>query len=152
MFIETFFFTNVQDLQSWAAQWAKTLTPGVSILLEGELGSGKTSFVQGLAQGLGITDCVTSPTFALMQVYTQGRISLVHCDLYRLAPAEVWSLGLHEEWPDALIAVEWAQRLPFVPQAQVKVQFDILESGRHVTVEGRLVATKPPLLLPSKQT
>ena len=93
---------------------AGTLSPGDVVLLHGELGSGKTAFVKGLAEGLGIArDEVSSPTFTLVQEYRGGRLTLVHVDLYRLNdPREVDDLGLDEIAVDGVLAVEWADKLP----------------------------------------
>jgi tRNA threonylcarbamoyladenosine biosynthesis protein TsaE len=89
----------------------RTLQPGDFVALYGGLGAGKTSFVRGLAVGLGITDRVTSPTFALVSAY-QGRLSLCHMDLYRLSgPEALEDLGWDEliETHD-VCAVEWCER------------------------------------------
>ena len=93
---------------------AGTLSPGDVVLLHGELGSGKTAFVKGLAEGLDIArDEVSSPTFTLVQEYRGGRLTLVHVDLYRLNDArEVDDLGLDEIAVDGVLAVEWADKLP----------------------------------------
>ncbi len=90
---------------------AGRLRPGDVLLLDGDLGAGKTAFVRGLAQGLDASpDEVTSPTFTLMQTY-RGRLTLVHVDLYRLSPEEVAGLGIEESTDDpAVVAVEWAER------------------------------------------
>lgn len=86
------------------------------LLLEGTLGAGKTSLVQGLASAVGIEEPITSPTFALSQHYPQGKPPLVHLDLYRLElPAAADDLFLQEEEEalgmGAIIVVEWAERL-----------------------------------------
>ena len=95
---------------------ARELPTGAILLLSGPLGAGKTSLVQGLAEGLGITEPITSPTFALAQHYPQGAPQLVHLDLYRLEhPAASDELFLQEEEEaraaGALMAVEWPERL-----------------------------------------
>ncbi len=133
--MKEYFFADASALQTWAKIWAHSFSPGAFLMLKGDLGAGKTTFVQGLALGLGIHEPVTSPTFALVQIYEQGRIPLVHADLYRISPEEVWSLGLHEEYAHALIAVEWCERLPFTPPNYVELAFaHNLENGRRVTV------------------
>ena len=95
---------------------ARELPNGAILLLSGPLGAGKTSLVQGLAEGLAITEPITSPTFALAQHYPQGTPQLVHLDLYRLEhPASADELFLQEEEEasatGALMAVEWPERL-----------------------------------------
>ena len=95
---------------------ARELPTGAILLLSGPLGAGKTSLVQGLAEGLGISEAITSPTFALAQHYPQGEPKLVHLDLYRLEqPASADELFLQEEEEaratGALMAVEWPERL-----------------------------------------
>ena len=94
---------------------ARGLPDGAILLLSGPLGAGKTSLVQGLAEGLAITEPITSPTFALAQHYPQGTPKLVHLDLYRLEqPASADELFLQEEEArsnGALMAVEWPERL-----------------------------------------
>ena len=95
------------------------------MLLHGDLGAGKTAFVRGIARGLGASpDDVTSPTFTLMQEY-RGRMTLVHVDLYRLAPEEVAALGIEESTDDAaVIAVEWAERWRSAPARAWTIRFD----------------------------
>ena len=95
---------------------ARELPSGAILLLVGPLGAGKTSLVQGLAEGLVITEPITSPTFALAQHYPQGTPQLVHLDLYRLErSASADELFLQEEEEaraaGALMAVEWPERL-----------------------------------------
>jgi tRNA threonylcarbamoyladenosine biosynthesis protein TsaE len=92
------------------------------ILLEGDLGAGKTTLVQGIGEGLGIIDSIVSPTFTLINEYSEGRIPLYHLDLYRLESAEVEALNLESYWdgvefPLGIVAIEWAERLPYKPQS-----------------------------------
>ena len=92
------------------ARLGRLLQAGDIVLLSGELGSGKTCLVQGIAQGLGIPDPVTSKSFVLLGEY-QGRLTLYHGDLYRLEnPLEAEELALTEYCAEGALVVEWADR------------------------------------------
>jgi tRNA threonylcarbamoyladenosine biosynthesis protein TsaE len=105
--------TSAQQTREFGAEIARFLSPGDLVLVEGELGAGKTTFVQGLASGLGVAEPVASPTFTLVRIYDTGRSGhierLLHADLYRLERLqEVIDLGLLELVDDAAVAVvEW---------------------------------------------
>lgn len=117
------------------------LAPGTTILLEGDLGAGKTTLVQGLATGLDIDEPIVSPTFTLISEYDQGRIPLYHLDLYRLQPKEVEGLYLETYWegteyPPGIMAVEWAERLPYLPPSYLKIHLTYSETeGRWVEID-----------------
>jgi tRNA threonylcarbamoyladenosine biosynthesis protein TsaE len=101
------------ETRAIAAVLAATLRPGDVLLLSGDLGAGKTAFVRGLAEGLGIDPGeVTSPTFTLVHEYRGGRLPLVHVDLYRLDRAELDEIGLDPDLAAVgVTAVEWSERL-----------------------------------------
>jgi tRNA threonylcarbamoyladenosine biosynthesis protein TsaE len=93
--------------------WAQEAMPGWTIALCGDLGMGKTQLVKGLARGLGITARIASPTFALVNEHTTGRVPLFHLDLYRLDTLEqIISAGLDEYFftQRGVTVVEWAER------------------------------------------
>jgi tRNA threonylcarbamoyladenosine biosynthesis protein TsaE len=98
----------------------RTLPPGSVLLLEGDLGSGKTTLVQGIGTGLGISDAIDSPTFTLINEYLGGRLPLYHFDLYRLDATETIALCPEIYWEGievepGIVAIEWAERLPYKP-------------------------------------
>jgi tRNA threonylcarbamoyladenosine biosynthesis protein TsaE len=110
---------------------AARLGPGDVVLLHGDLGTGKTAFVRGLAEGLGIDpDEVSSPTFTIIQQYGGGRVPLLHVDLYRLEPKEVDDLGLDELGEGAVVAIEWAERLPRPIEGATRVTLRYTGEGR----------------------
>jgi tRNA threonylcarbamoyladenosine biosynthesis protein TsaE len=92
--------------------WAERATRGWVVGLSGDLGAGKTQLVKGIAEGLGITARVHSPTFSLVNIYTGGRLPLFHLDLYRLDTREqIIGAGLEEYLkPEGVAVVEWAER------------------------------------------
>lgn len=101
------------DTRRIATDLAASLQAGAVVLLSGDLGAGKTAFVRGLAEGLGIdADEVTSPTFTLVHEYRGGRLPLIHVDLYRLDRADLDEIGLDQDLAaTGVVAVEWAERL-----------------------------------------
>ena len=117
---------------------AAALRAGDVLLLEGELGAGKTAFVRGVARGLRLhAEDVTSPTFTLIQEYRAPSVPLVlyHADLYRLTAREVDDLGLDELSEDGILAVEWPDRWRDPPAGAYRVQIDHLGGdGRSITI------------------
>jgi tRNA threonylcarbamoyladenosine biosynthesis protein TsaE len=116
------------ELQTAAVgrELAATLRAGDVVLLSGDLGAGKTAFVRGLADGLGVPpDEVSSPTFTIVQEYRSGRLLLFHADLYRLSdPREIDDLGLDEIAADGVLAIEWAEKLPRPSRAAIAVRIE----------------------------
>ena len=104
----------------------RTLAAGAVVLLFGDLGAGKTAFVRGLADGLGVDPAdVSSPTFTLIHEYRSGRLPLFHADLYRLNDArEIDELGLDEIGEDGVLAIEWAEKLPRPTVGAIAVRID----------------------------
>jgi len=89
---------------------AALLTAGDVVVLTGRLGAGKTLFVTGIAEGLGVATRVTSPTFLIAKVYSDGFLPLVHADVYRLGSvAEFDDLGLLDSGSDGAVVIEWGE-------------------------------------------
>ena len=109
---KTFNVKSVEESWGVAAEVAKMLIPGTVIALHGELGAGKTTFMQGIAIALGLDRPVTSPTFTLSNEYMTPAFKLVHMDLYRLtSPDDLLSIGYSEHIENgAVVAVEWPER------------------------------------------
>jgi len=123
-----------------AAALAATLVAADVVLLHGDLGAGKTVFVKGLAEGLGLDpDAITSPTFTLVHQYTGGRLPLVHLDLYRIERIELDEVGFDPALADAgVLVVEWAERLSHeVPGAVVVRISDLGGDVRQIRIDGR---------------
>jgi len=112
-----------EETRSVAREWAASLGAGSVVQLIGDLGAGKTTFVQGLAEGLGCETIPTSPTFSLLHEYTGGRLPLLHWDLYRLGPGTDWGqLDLVDHLPgEGITVVEWPDRYPGVWPAQTRI-------------------------------
>ena len=100
------------ETEAFGESWGRTAQSGLVIGLCGDLGAGKTQLVKGLARGLRITARVHSPTFALLNIYSGGRLTLFHLDLYRLETrTEILAAGLEEYLePKGVTVVEWAER------------------------------------------
>ena len=100
---------SVEETYRIAEVLAKSLSGGEVVLLDGDLGAGKTTFVKGLAKALGVEDVVTSPTFTLMNEYKGDKLWLYHFDLYRLDEESAAEMGFEEYFhrPDAVCCIEW---------------------------------------------
>lgn len=115
--------TSAAETRDLARTLAATLVAGDLVLLHGELGAGKTVFVKGLADGLGLDAAeVTSPTFTLVHEYAGGRLPLTHLDLYRLERTDLDDVLDPEAASRGAVVVEWAERLRHVPPGAVVVE------------------------------
>ena len=118
--------TSVDDTRDLAAEVAALAAPGDLIVLAGDLGTGKTAFAQGFARGLGVEEPVTSPAFILVHTY-QGRLPLVHLDVYRLETMqELVDLGIAELLDDgAVTLIEWGDAVaPGLPADFLEVRLE----------------------------
>lgn len=129
---------NAAATRALGLQLGQTLPAGTVILLNGDLGSGKTTLVQGIGQGLGIPEPIDSPTFTLINEYGGGRLPLYHFDLYRLQPEQAQTLYPETYWEGievepGIVAIEWADRLLDLPS-----QYLTLDLTYHSTTGRRV--------------
>lgn len=129
-----------EETRALAGSLLNAIGKGTVLALHGDLGSGKTCFVQGLANALGVDQIVTSPTFTIVNEYS-GRRPLYHIDLYRVrGPGDVMSIGLDEYLEsDGITAIEWAEKVDdLLPENTIHVTFEILpdQNARAVTIAG----------------
>jgi tRNA threonylcarbamoyladenosine biosynthesis protein TsaE len=128
----------VEDTHALAARIAELAVAGDLVVLQGELGAGKTAFVKGLVAALGSTDPVTSPTFTIAQRYTGGRLTVHHLDAYRLSgPEEAADLALDELLDDdAVTVIEWGDRLRgILPIDRLEIAFAFGEGDDDRTLD-----------------
>jgi tRNA threonylcarbamoyladenosine biosynthesis protein TsaE len=132
---------SVAQTQRLGARLGELARAGDLFCLEGDLGSGKTCFAQGLARGLGITAGVHSPTFILANEHRGGRLPLFHLDVYRVgAPGEALGIGLEDYLAgDGVCVIEWAEKIRAVlPAEYLWITFrHVAETKRGVLVEAR---------------
>jgi len=136
---ETVITDSVDATQALARRLAPTLQPGSVLALHGDLGSGKTCFVTGIARALDIPAAITSPTFTMINEYA-GTLGLCHMDLYRISnPDELFTLGLDDYFDSGGITViEWAERAgDLLPEDTVHILFEVLDvpDSRRITIE-----------------
>lgn len=114
---------SVRETQKIAAEFSKTLSEGDVLCMYGDLGVGKTAFTQGLAQGLGIAEYVTSPTFTIVNEYA-GRLPLYHFDVYRIADSdEMYEVGYDEYvYGRGVSVIEWSELIEdILPQKRYNI-------------------------------
>jgi len=126
-----------EETQAVARELSATFRAGDVVLLSGDLGAGKTTFVRGLAEGLGIDPGeVSSPTFTLVHEYRGNGLTLYHADLYRLERAATDDLGLEEIGvKDGVLAIEWPDRLTHELPGATLVRLDVVDdASRRITI------------------
>ncbi len=135
----TYLTNSPMETQALGARLGEKLQPGTVIAYRGDLGAGKTAFTRGIAQGLGATDLVTSPTYTIVNEYLSGRMPLFHFDMYRLPDSDsLFDIG----WEDYLerggvCAVEWSENVADAMEDAIIISIEKTgEDSRRITVEG----------------
>lgn len=113
---------------------APALRPGDVVLLDGDLAAGKTLFVAAAARALGVTDDVTSPTFAIAQFYAGAPAPVLHMDAYRLDDMKAFrDLALDDYFPEAFTFIEWGERVRAAFPVHLGIRFDVRAETRQLT-------------------
>lgn len=143
--------SSPEETRAWGARLGRLVKPLDCVCLEGELGAGKTTFVQGLARGAGCRGRVTSPTFALARTYSGKRLGksfyIHHLDLYRVGEGETGDIGLEEyaRDPRAACVVEWPRAgAAYWPKDRLEISLRAEYGGRrrHIVFKARGVRSK----------
>lgn len=109
--------------------------PNMIICLNGELGSGKTIFTKGIANALGITDTITSPTFTIIKEYETGELPLYHMDVYRLNEATD-DIGIEDYYKkNGVVVIEWADMIkPILPKERLDIKFIVVDENKRLLI------------------
>ena len=136
-----YYSNSPEETASIAGVFAKSLENGDVICMNGDLGVGKTAFVQGLAKGLGISDILSSPTFTIVNCY-EGDMPLYHFDVYRIQdPDEMYEIGYEEYvYGDGISVIEWAENIwEILPESRYEItiekDYEQSENYRKITIE-----------------
>jgi tRNA threonylcarbamoyladenosine biosynthesis protein TsaE len=133
----TFFLANEADTLALGKKIAAILQPGLIVFLNGNLGAGKTTLVRGILHGLGHQQAVKSPTYNLVEIYNFSRLYLYHFDFYRFNDPYEWEEAGFREYFNAysICLIEWPEKASgLLPEADITINLQILESGRNVTI------------------
>ena len=134
------FVENLKETLQLGEKFSQKLNPKSIVLLQGPIGAGKTSFVQGIAKGLSISEDITSPTFALSHHYNSGKIPLIHLDLYRLenisSAKEVFFSEEEESiQSQAILVIEWPELIEPLIENFWKIEISYANNfGRHYKI------------------
>lgn len=131
-----------QEVMEYGFRLGQEAVPGQVIALTGDLGAGKTTLTKAIAQGLGIEETITSPTFTIVKEYRSGRLPLFHFDVYRIGDIEeMYELGYEEYfYGDGLCVVEWADLIEeLIPEdaLRISIAYGAGEEERIYTVSGQ---------------
>lgn len=129
---------NLKETQSIAEELAKSLKGGEILCLFGDLGSGKTTFIQGLAKGLGVKQRIISPSFLIIRNYELGTMNkkfdcFYHIDLYRIQTKnDIQGLGIEEIINNKknVVAIEWAEKLKTLPKKRIEIHFEYVDENK----------------------
>lgn len=131
--------TSEQETEAIAERLAHTLRGKEVIALYGGMGVGKTAFARGLARGLGVTDGVSSPTFALVHEYEGTDCRLYHFDMYRITSYDdLYSTGFFDYQDSGVMLIEWSENIePFLPPERINITIRrVSDHERELTIEG----------------
>lgn len=129
---------SAEETEQFGYELAHTLGPNTILAIQGNLGAGKTTFVQGLAKGLGVLDPVQSPTFTYLQIYEGPGLALYHFDLYRLEKeSDFVGLGFEEVFDaGGIVAIEWPDRIAsLIPSFAQEITFSHAEGQRIASIK-----------------
>lgn len=138
--MSTYISKSEQDTIDFAKNYAKNLKPGDIIVLSGELGSGKTKFVQGVLENFNLQDEISSPTFTIVNEYNSDTVNIYHFDVYRLEDSdEFFAIGGEEYFSKGICLIEWGELIEdILPKPYTKISFsksDYDTSYRKLTIE-----------------
>lgn len=137
--METYISKNEKDTINFAKEFAKTLKKDDIIVLDGELGSGKTKFTEGILSFFGLDDEISSPTFTIVNEYKNEKITIYHFDVYRLENADdFYDIGGEEYFGSGLCIIEWGNIIkPILPPNTIFINFEkdaLDENKRRITI------------------
>ena len=139
--MEKVFLNNLTKTRDFGVELAKTLEPNTVIALTGDLGAGKTTLSKAIAEGLGVTETITSPTFTIVCEYETGRLPVYHFDVYRVNDSEeLFEIGFEEYMhKGGVCLIEWANLLEdgMLPANTIKINIEYgkNEDERILTIE-----------------
>lgn len=123
--MDTFVSKSEQDTISFAKDFASKLNKGDIVVLSGELGSGKTKFVQGVLEYFGLENEISSPTFTIVNEYSNDSVNIYHFDVYRLSDTdEFYAMGGEEYFSNGICLIEWGEMIESIlPEHYIKITF-----------------------------